>query len=86
VRVCCHLAWSKHHHHQYYTMCACVGDSCSSSPQRNINTIEQFAAMKEMERRLLVRSLSDEEYLDILAVCSTFPHVDITAETQGGQG
>jgi len=55
-------------------------------PQRNINTIEQFAAMKEMERRLLVRSLSDEEYLDILAVCSTFPHVDITAETQGGQG
>ena len=49
-------------------------------------SIEQFAAMKETERRLLVRSLSDEEYLDILAVCSTFPHVNITAETQGGQG
>ena len=46
-------------------------------------TIEQFAAMKETERRLLVRRLSDEEYLDLLAVCATFPHVDVCAETQG---
>ena len=39
--------------------------------------------MKETERRLLVRRLSDEEYLDLLAVCATFPHVDVGAETQG---
>lgn len=39
--------------------------------------------MKETERRLLVRRLSDEEYLDLLAVCATFPHVDVCAETQG---
>ena len=70
--------WSEH---QYYSVCVVV-----LFLQRNINTIEQFAAMKETERRLLVRSLSDEEYLDILAVCSTFPHVDVIAETQGGQG
>ena len=42
--------------------------------------------MKETERRLLVRRLSDEEYLDLLAVCATFPHVDVCAETQGEGG
>ena len=51
--------------------------------QRNVSTIEHFAAMESSERRLLVRSLSDEEYLDMMAVCAGFPHVDITTEIQG---
>jgi len=51
--------------------------------QRNIASIEQFASLPPVERRKLVRNLSDEEYSDILAVCSTFPHVAIEAETQG---
>ena len=51
--------------------------------QRNITTIEQFAAMGSSERRQLVRSLLDEEYLDIMAVCGGFPHIDITTEIQG---
>ena len=51
--------------------------------QRNINTLEQFGAMKASERRSLVRSLTDEQYQDIIAVCSMYPHVEIDAETQG---
>lgn len=40
--------------------------------------------MKPDDRRALVRTLSDEEYNDIMAMCSMLPHVDIEAETQGG--
>ena len=39
--------------------------------------------MKNADRRLLVRLLSDEDYLDIMAVCAGFPHVSIATETQG---
>ena len=35
------------------------------------------------ERRSLVRTLSDEEYSDVLAVCAKFPQVFISAETKG---
>ena len=52
--------------------------------QRNITSIEQFLMMKSNDRRALVRTLSDEEYNDIMAMCSMLPHVDIEAETQGG--
>ena len=52
--------------------------------QRNITSIEQFLMMKSDDRRALVRTLSDEEYNDIMAMCSMLPHVDIEAETQGG--
>lgn len=50
--------------------------------RRNIATIEQFAAIPGRERRQLVRMLSEEEYLDVMAVCSNFPHISIKAETQ----
>ena len=39
--------------------------------------------MKSENRRSLVRLLSDEDYLDVMAVCSNFPHISITTETQG---
>ena len=52
-------------------------------PQRNITSIEQFVSMKSSDRRALVRSLTDEEYHDILAMCSMLPHINIKAETQG---
>lgn len=31
----------------------------------------------------MVRSLSDEEYLDTMAVCAMFPHVDMEADVKG---
>jgi hypothetical protein len=39
--------------------------------------------MKNADRRSLVRAISDEDYLDVMAVCSSFPHVTISTETQG---
>jgi translocation protein SEC63 len=51
--------------------------------RRNIITIEEFVAMKNADRRSLVRAISDEDYLDVMAVCSSFPHVTISTETQG---
>lgn len=39
--------------------------------------------MKNQDRRSLVRVLSDEDYLDVMAVCSNFPHIALTTETQG---
>ena len=68
--------------------CICTSPSLSLSlslslSQRNITSIEQFVVMKSDDRRALVRTLSDEEYMDIMAMCSMLPHVDIEAETQG---
>lgn len=51
--------------------------------RRNITTIDEFVAMKNQDRRSLVRVLSDEDYLDVMAVCSSFPHIHLTTETQG---
>jgi translocation protein SEC63 len=50
--------------------------------RRNITTIDEFVAMKSEDRRSLVRLLSDEDYMDVMAVCSSFPHISITTETQ----
>lgn len=51
--------------------------------RRNITTVDEFVAMKNQDRRSLVRVLSDEDYLDVMAVCSNFPHIDLNTETQG---
>ena len=51
--------------------------------RRNITSMDSFVAMKNQDRRSLVRVLSDEDYLDVMAVCISFPHVTITTETQG---
>ena len=51
--------------------------------RRNITTIDEFVAMRNKDRRALVRLLSDEDYLDVMAMCSSFPHATITTETQG---
>ena len=40
--------------------------------------------MKNSDRRALVRTLSDEEYEDVMAMCAMLPHMAIEAETQGG--
>ena len=42
--------------------------------------------MKDDERRQLVRGLSDDEYYNVMAVCSMFPHVELSADMHGGWG
>ena len=33
--------------------------------------------------RLLLRTLSDEQYQDVLNVCSSFPHLEVDVKTKG---
>ncbi|KAL5457245.1 hypothetical protein EMCRGX_G034492 [Ephydatia muelleri] len=49
--------------------------------KRNITTVEQFAALADSDRKQIVRSLSDEEYSDIIAVFAGFPYVEVEAES-----
>ena len=55
----------------------------TSCHQRNITTVEQFAALADSDRKQIVRSLSDEEYSDIIAVFAGFPYVEVEAESHG---
>lgn len=50
--------------------------------KRNIVSMEQFASLSSAVKRSLVRTLTDEEYSDLLAVCAKFPKVTIEAKTQ----
>lgn len=51
--------------------------------QRNIRHIRDFVNMKDEERRLMLRSLSDHDYLDVIAVCAKLPYVEMTVKTEG---
>lgn len=53
-----------------------------STKKRKIKTIRQFVGMENNDRRLLLRTLSDEQYQDVLNVCSSFPYLEIEATTK----
>ncbi|VDQ14520.1 unnamed protein product [Trichobilharzia regenti] len=46
--------------------------------KRNIKSIRQLVSLPEDKRRALLRSLSDEQYRDILVVCSSMPSLDVS--------
>jgi hypothetical protein len=48
--------------------------------KRNIFTIKQFVTMKDADRRSVLRYLSDEQYEDIMRVCSSYPNIDMNVE------
>ncbi|XP_013381039.1 translocation protein SEC63 homolog [Lingula anatina] len=50
--------------------------------KRNIRSIKQFASMNEEDRRLLLRTLSDSEYRDVMNVCAQMPHIDLTIKSE----
>jgi len=50
--------------------------------RRSIRRIEQFVALKEEERRLLLRTLNDSEYEDVINVCCSMPYVTMEAHTE----
>ncbi|CAH1799731.1 unnamed protein product [Owenia fusiformis] len=49
--------------------------------RRNIRGIKDFVCMKEEDRRSLLRSISDEEYKDIMNVCTSMPHITMKVHT-----
>lgn len=53
-----------------------------STKKRNIKSIKQFVALDNEERRMLLRTLSDEQYQDVLNVCISFPYLEIGVKTK----
>ncbi|KAF5400536.1 Translocation protein SEC63 [Paragonimus heterotremus] len=46
--------------------------------QRNIKSIRQLVKIPDEKRRTLLRSLSDEQYRDVLNVCASMPSLEVT--------
>lgn len=53
--------------------------------KRNIFNIRQFVATDHEERRSILRNLSDEQYDDVMRVCSNYPYVEIDAKIQSNR-
>lgn len=51
--------------------------------QRDIRHIRDFVSMDDEDRRSMLRSLSDNEYLDVMTVCAYLPYVEMTVKTEG---
>lgn len=51
-----------------------------TTKKRHIKTIRQFVGMKNEDRRLLLRTLSDEQYQDIINVCWSYPHLEVEVD------
>jgi len=47
-----------------------------NTKKRKIKTMRQFVGMPNDERRMLLRTLSDEQYQDIINACWSFPHIE----------
>ncbi|KAL5010504.1 hypothetical protein ScPMuIL_012809 [Solemya velum] len=50
--------------------------------RRNIQRIRDLLMMKDEERRSLLRSLTDDEYQDIMNVCGTMPQTVVTVKSE----
>ncbi|BFZ09267.1 hypothetical protein BsWGS_12306 [Bradybaena similaris] len=50
--------------------------------KRDIRHIRDLANMKDEDRRLMLRGLSDIEYLDVISVCAKLPYVEMTTKTE----
>ena len=51
--------------------------------QRQIKSLQQFAQLKGEERRTILRSLSDEEYNDVIKVLGKMPYIDFQVRCEG---
>jgi translocation protein SEC63 len=50
--------------------------------KRNICDIKQFVQMKDVERRSILRHLTDEQYGDVMRVCATYPLITMNVNTK----
>merc|ERR1719219_902989 len=53
-----------------------------STRKRNIKTLQQLAKMKDEDRRSLLRSLTDDQYRDVIRVLAMLPVLDVTITTE----
>lgn len=53
-----------------------------NTKKRNIKSIRQFIEMDDEERRLLLRTLSDEQYMDVISVCHSFPRLTVEVKVK----
>jgi len=52
------------------------------SRRRNIKSLKQLAQMKEEDRRSLLRSITDDQYKDVMKVLSLMPSLSMTVRTE----
>ena len=52
------------------------------SKRRNIKSLKQLAQMGEEDRRLLLRSLADDQYKDLVKVLGGFPNLSMSVTTE----
>merc|ERR1711973_78758 len=52
------------------------------SKRRNIKSLKQLAKMGDEDRRSLLRSLTDEQYKDLMKVLAGFPELSVTITTE----
>jgi len=52
------------------------------SKRRNIKSLKQLAMMGEEDRRSLLRSLTDDQYKDLVKVLGCLPHLSMTVTTE----
>jgi len=53
-----------------------------STRKRNIKTLQQLAKMKDEDRRSLLRTLTDEQYRDVIRVLSLMPLLSVKVTTE----
>lgn len=53
------------------------------SKRRPVKTIEQLIALPATERRHVLRSLSDEEFNEVLIVCRRMPKIEMEVNYEG---
>lgn len=55
------------------------------SKKRQIKSLQQYAQLKGEDRRSLLRSLSDEEYENVMKVLGRMPYIDFQIQVEGKQ-
>ncbi|KAI8791769.1 translocation protein SEC63 homolog [Biomphalaria glabrata] len=50
--------------------------------KRDIRHIRDFVNMKDEDRRMMLRNLSDNEYLDVMTVCANMPYIEMSVKTE----
>lgn len=53
-----------------------------NTKKRHVKTIRQLVGMKNDDRRMLLRSLSDEQYQDVINACWSFPNLKMDVEAK----
>lgn len=53
------------------------------SKRRPVKTIEQLLSLSPTERHHILRSLSEEEFTDVVVVCRKMPKVDMEINYEG---